>query len=112
LRGETLYQVNCQSCHGLRGVGENHSPRTLRDRRYRRAPALDDSTHAWHHNDDALVKTILEGSPREPRMAAFKDVLAREDAVDIVAYMKSLWGPRALACQGARHMAKECRGPR
>lgn len=111
-RGEQLYRTHCMACHGLRGVGENHSARTLRDRRYIRAPALDDSTHAWHHSDDNLVKTILEGSSREPRMRAFKDVLTRETALDLVAYMKSLWGPRALDCQGPRHMDKECQPPR
>jgi len=54
LRGEKLYQTHCQECHGLRGVGENHSDQTLYNRRYVRAPALDDSTHAWHHTDDNL----------------------------------------------------------
>jgi mono/diheme cytochrome c family protein len=107
-RGEKLYQSNCRQCHGLRGVGETHSDMTLNNPRYVRAPALDDSTHAWHHSDDALVKTILEGSPREPRMRSFKDVLREQDARDIVAYMKSLWGRRALACQGSLHMDREC----
>ncbi len=111
-RGETLYQTYCQACHGARGVGENHSERSLRDRRYIRAPALDDSTHAWHHSDDNLASTILEGSKRAPRMRAFKDILSRTDALDILAYMKSLWGPRAIACQGAWHMDKECQPPR
>ncbi len=108
LRGEKLYQTHCQECHGLRGVGENHSDQTLYNRRYVRAPALDDSTHAWHHTDDNLVQTILEGSTREPRMRGFKDVLQERDARAIVAYMKSLWGARALACQGPLHMDREC----
>jgi mono/diheme cytochrome c family protein len=125
LRGEKLYQTHCQQCHGLRGVGENHTDQTLNNRRYIRAPALDDSTHAWHHTDDDLVKTILEGSSREPRMQAFKGVLGESDARDIVTYMKkgvlgesdardivtymkSLWGRRALACQGPKHMDREC----
>jgi mono/diheme cytochrome c family protein len=107
-RGEKLFRTHCQQCHGLRGVGENHSEQTLFNPRYIRAPALDDSTHAWHHSDDSLVKTILEGSSREPRMRAFKDVLDESDARDIVTYMKSLWGHRALACQGPKHMDREC----
>jgi mono/diheme cytochrome c family protein len=107
-RGEKLYQTHCQQCHGLRGVGENHSDQTLFNPRYIRAPALDDSTHAWHHTDDDLVKTILEGSSRESRMQAFKGVIEESDARDIVTYMKSLWGRRALACQGPKHMDREC----
>ena len=106
--GEKLFQTHCQECHGLRGVGENHSEQTLFNSRYIRAPALDDSTHAWHHTDDQLVETILEGSSREPRMRAFKDVLSESEARDIVTYMKSLWGRRALACQGPKHMDREC----
>jgi photosystem II stability/assembly factor-like uncharacterized protein len=108
LRGEKLYQSHCEQCHGLRGVGETHSDETLNNPRYVRAPALDDSTHAWHHSDDDLVKTILQGSPRTPRMRGFGDLLREQDAREIVAYMKSLWGRRALACQGALHMDRDC----
>jgi mono/diheme cytochrome c family protein len=38
-------------------------------------------------------------------MAAFKDTLSGEDVENVVAYIKSLWNFRSLACQGARHMA-------
>jgi photosystem II stability/assembly factor-like uncharacterized protein len=108
LRGEKLYQTHCRECHGLRGVGENHSDQTLYNQRYVRAPAPDDSTHSWHHTDDNLVKTILEGSSRESRMRGFKGVLQEKQAREIVAYLKSLWGTRALACQGPLHMDRNC----
>jgi mono/diheme cytochrome c family protein len=104
LRGKALYETHCAACHGTRGVGENWTSTALRDRAYIRAPALDDSTHAWHHTDAALTQTILEGSPREPRMRAWREVLSERDAEEIVAYVKSLWGPRALDCQGPKHM--------
>jgi mono/diheme cytochrome c family protein len=103
-RGEKLYVTHCQECHGLQGVGENYSEESLNNRNYLMATSLDDSTHAWHHSDDDLVNTILEGSPRNDRMQAWKAILSEQNARDIVAYMKSLWGQRALDCQGPKHM--------
>jgi len=64
--------------------------------------------YAWHHTDDDLVKTILEGSSRESCMRGFKGVLQENQARENVAYLKSLWGTRALACQGPLHMDREC----
>ncbi len=104
-RGQALYAEHCVSCHGERGIGEPDIPWSIRLPGYYTAPALDDSQHAWHHSDEALVRTILEGSPRTPRMPGWKKVLSPADAQDIVAYMKSLWGVRALECQGPKHMS-------
>jgi len=103
-RGEELYVQNCQTCHGLQGVGETFTPEVLRQAKYFFAPPLNDLSHAWHHTDDALVETILEGVERTDRMRAWKDKLSKQDAQDVVAYIKSQWGPRALECQGPKHM--------
>ena len=104
-RGQSLYIKKCQSCHGIDGVGETYTVKALTDKNYLRAPAMNDSEHAWHHTDEALVQTILDGSPREPRMQAWKKSGMTEDnARDIVAYIKSLWTQRELDCQGPRHM--------
>jgi mono/diheme cytochrome c family protein len=104
-RGERLYVQFCQSCHGKEGIGETPIPWSIRRPDYFPAPALDDSQHAWHHSDEALTNTILEGSRRTERMPGWKSLLTRENAIDLVAYIKSLWGERALACQGPKHMA-------
>ncbi|MEE8483071.1 MAG: hypothetical protein V3S46_00605, partial [Nitrospinota bacterium] len=70
------------------------------------APALDDSAHAWHHSDQNVIETILEGSQQEDsRMVAWKETLSKTDAKNVLTYMKSLWSLRSLACQGSRHMA-------
>ncbi len=104
-RGKVLYEKNCQSCHGIEGVGETYTLQALTDAKYLMAPALDTSAHAWHHTDEALVKIILEGSSRPSRMPAWKDKgLSASDASDVVAYMKSLWTQRELDCQGPKHM--------
>lgn len=105
LRGAKLYTTLCQSCHGERGVGERVYPWNVGKPGYFPAPALDDSQHAWHHSDEDLLKFIREGSPRTPLMPAWKKTLSDGTIRDIIAYMKSLWGPRALECQGPRHMS-------
>lgn len=99
-----LYGRLCQSCHGAKGVGERPGNPNARDEYGFVAPALDDSAHGWHHGDDNLVRTILNGSPRNPRMMPFRDLLTEDEARDLVAYIRSLWSFRSLACQGARHM--------
>jgi photosystem II stability/assembly factor-like uncharacterized protein len=102
--GVRLYGRLCQSCHGVKGVGERPADPNARDEYGFVAPALDDSAHGWHHSDDNLVQIILNGSPRNPRMMPFKDFVNEHDARDLIAYIKSLWSFRSLACQGARHM--------
>ncbi|MFV2031732.1 MAG: c-type cytochrome [Gammaproteobacteria bacterium] len=108
-RGLALFRENCQACHGKDGVGETYNMQALTDKNYFRAPALNDSEHTWHHIDEALAQTILTGSPRTKRMVAWKNRgLTKQDAQDVVAYIKSLWTQRELDCQGPKHM--ECMG--
>ncbi len=104
-RGAKIYATYCQFCHGERGEGEPNITSLLLRPGYALAPALDDSQHAWHHTDEGLVKFILNGSPRTKRMAAFKDIFSEDQVHDVVAYFKSLWGTRALSCQGPKHMS-------
>jgi len=104
-RGAKIYAAYCQFCHGERGEGESNITSLLLRPGYALAPALDDSQHAWHHTDEGLTRFILNGSPRTKRMAAFKDILNVDQAHDVIAYFKSLWGPRALSCQGPKHMS-------
>lgn len=102
-RGKELFEANCQACHGYRGMGETL---VWDERANSLAPALDDSAHAWHHTDEQLVNTILNGLPQgSGRMVAWKEKLNPEQVHDIVAFLKSLWGPRALECQGPKHMS-------
>ncbi|MEE8387351.1 MAG: cytochrome c [Acidiferrobacterales bacterium] len=104
-RGEGLYRSYCIRCHGVKGAGEKPISPYIRDPGYYEAPALDRSMHAWHHTDEALLKTILQGSPRTKRMPAMKGVITRKQAIDLVAYIKSFWGKRELDCQGPKHMS-------
>jgi photosystem II stability/assembly factor-like uncharacterized protein len=99
-----VYEEYCQACHGENGVGERPKDMNSQDNYGFVAPPLDNSSHGWHHDDGNLAHTILNGSPRNPRMLPFKDLLSEDDAMSVVAYIKSLWNFGSLACQGARHM--------
>jgi mono/diheme cytochrome c family protein len=105
-RGEELYLAHCVACHGINGVGENPADIYAMDEYGFVAPPMDDSGHAWHHTDEQLIQMTLEGSPRNPRMAAFKNVLTEEDTGALVEYIKSLWSPYIREnCQGPKHMS-------
>jgi len=104
--GAVLFEDNCAGCHGEKGVGEfPEDMYKLDENKLPAAPPMDDSAHAWHHPDDQMIETILNGSPRNERMLAWKDNgITRENAESLVAYIKSLWSVRSLSCQGQRHM--------
>ncbi len=102
--GARLYAENCRQCHGAQGVGERPDDPYAKDDFGFVAPALNDDAHAWHHPDRQLIATILNGSSRNERMIAWKTALSPDNAADLVAYIKSLWSFRSLACQGGRHM--------
>ena len=99
-RGKQLYDQYCVACHGVEGRGQPGWQLQPRG-----APPLDSSAHAWHHEDAQLLTMILDKPAPDSLMPAWRGVLSRDDALHIVAYMKSLWTPHIRAnCQGAKHM--------
>ncbi len=105
-RGLKLYQNYCQSCHGTEGVGEPPIPLGIRRLDYIGAMPLDETSHAWHHDDDNLVQTILYGNRRsKTRMPVWNGTLSEMQARDLVAYLKTFWSDRILQCQGPKHMS-------
>lgn len=102
--GKKLYIKYCQSCHLQKGVGENTIPEHIRKPGYVSAMPLNANSHAWHHGDKQLVGMILDGSRRTKRMPAWKGTISTSEAYNIVAYIKSLWSPWIVSCQGPRHM--------
>jgi mono/diheme cytochrome c family protein len=100
-RGLTVFEKNCQQCHQENGAGEQ-IPRAIRNPNYLVAIPLNENSHAWHHGDQQLAQIIQRGNKRMP---PFKDVLSTSELSDVIAYMKSLWSPRILACQGPKHMS-------
>ncbi|WP_455206636.1 c-type cytochrome [Kaarinaea lacus] len=102
--GKVLYEKHCQVCHQKDGVGQNDLPWGVRHPEYIPAMPLNEASHAWHHSDEQLAKTIMDGLPKRS-MPAWRGVLSEKDAANLVAYIKSLWGPEILACQGPKHMS-------
>ena len=103
--GKALYEQYCQSCHKKDGVGENPIPPLIKKPGYLTAMPLNETSHAWHHSDDQLAKTILNGLERTQRMPAWKGAITEQQARQIVSYIKSLWSDRILSCQGPKHMS-------
>ncbi len=104
-RGEKLYAQNCQVCHQSQGVGESAAPLSFRKPGFVPAMPLNGTSHAWHHGDKQMVRTILNGTPSTDRMPKWKDKLSVKDAQDVVSYIKTFWSDRIIACQGPKHMS-------
>ena len=106
-KGRKLFNTYCQACHGADAKGQQTTPGfDPKNPPSIMAPPLDDTAHGWHHSDANLASTILNGSPRQGSpMVAWKAQLSKADAESLVAYIKSLWSFRSIACQGARHMS-------
>ncbi len=102
--GEKLFTANCQVCHGDHGIGQSPQLGTQQTL----APALDETAHAWHHSDEQLEQTILNGLPAPSLMVGWNGRLKPSEAKNIVAYIKSLWTEKALRCQGPKHMDPDC----
>ena len=100
-KGLSLYEVNCITCHAKDGVGEKIPLGPLQPSTPP-AMALNEESHAWHHGDNQLVQKIQRGNQRMP---AFGQILSESEIRDLIAYMKSLWSDRILACQGPKHMS-------
>lgn len=105
-RGQQLYERHCLGCHQSGGEGEAPIPLGIRRLDYVVAMPLNESSHAWHHDDRNLAQTILRGNQRSRlRMPVYEDILTERDARDLVAYIKTFWSDRILDCQGPRHMS-------
>lgn len=105
ISGKILYEKHCLNCHQKDGVGEPELPASIKRPGYLTAMPLNETSHAWHHSDEQLANNILNGLKRTKRMPAFNTLISVKDAEDIVAYIKSLWSPRIIACQGPKHMS-------
>ena len=97
--GRDLFASNCAACHGAAGEGQpdwhiEKADGTLP------APPLNGDGHTWHHGDGLLYRIVSQGGaiPEMPSyksgMPAFGDHLSRQEIMDVLAYVKSLWGDK------------------
>ena len=100
--GQQIFASTCSACHGVGGEGQPnwHIPKedgTLP------APPLNGDGHTWHHPDGWLYRVVSQGGriqegPSVPNfrsgMPAFGDTLSHEEIIDVLTYVKDLWGDK------------------
>jgi mono/diheme cytochrome c family protein len=100
--GQTLYEANCASCHGVNGEGQYpDDPYKISDAGLAGAPPHNPTGHTWHHPDQVLVATVYNGQnlPNFEPMPAFKEKLSIDEIISVIAYIKTWWGPEELEVQ-------------
>jgi mono/diheme cytochrome c family protein len=94
-QGADLYEENCLVCHGGETGGEISDV----------PPPHNTEGHTWHHVDCWLLQMILEGNdefrqellqqqgvpPEDSVMPAFGDRISEDEALSILAYIKTWW---------------------
>ena len=81
LRGKSIFELRCATCHGLDGLGSEHAPDVIR------------RTAVRTLSDQALLTLIHDGIP-PAGMPGFAD-MGKEDGQALVAYLRFLQGESA-----------------
>lgn len=110
--GQTVYEQQCASCHGLRLEGQPSWQSRLPNGRMP-APPHDASGHTWHHSDELLFGMTKEGlvpgkyAPPgyQSDMPAFGSTLPDDDIWAVLAYIKSRWPAEIRRAQSERRHA-------
>ena len=94
--GETVYQTHCAACHGANGEGQFPDAPMQPDATGRiGAPPHDETGHTWHHDDDLLIRYVIEGGQAPPDrfypMPAFGETLSEDEVLAVIAYIKTMW---------------------
>ena len=100
--GRQLFASNCAACHGA--AGEGHPDWRIKNADGTLAPPpLNGDGHTWHHADGLLYRIVSQGGksleiPGDPSfksaMPAFGDLLSHGEIIEVLAYVKSLWGDK------------------
>ena len=83
-RGKTVYQRNCQACHGVGGWGDGPEAQALKI-----APANFHRFPSFLKSDEELLRTIEHGVVFSP-MHAWRGQLTDGEMQDVVAYIRLL----------------------
>jgi high-affinity iron transporter len=83
VRGATVYQQACASCHGATGKGDGASAAGLEPS----AADFTDAFHARYYSDAGRVRIIEQGSPGTA-MAGFASQLDQGRILDVYAYVR------------------------
>lgn len=101
--GQEIFASNCAACHGA--AGEGHPDWRVRNEDGTlQPPPLNGEGHTWHHADGLLYRVVSEGGESfeipgdqsfKSSMPAFGDQLSHDEIIEVLAYVKSLWGDKA-----------------
>ena len=107
-------------CHGADGEGQPNWHLKKPDG-VLPAPPLNGDGHTWHHGDGTLYTYVSRGgrffeSPDIPSfksgMPAFREVLAHDEIIAVLEYVKSLWGDKGGGGTGSGKEEVPGRGER
>lgn len=105
--GEQVFKDNCQVCHGVAAAGLAEDWRQRDANGNYPAPPLNGTAHTWHHSQEVLLRTINRGGiPLGGTMPPFRDILAEEEKIAVLAYIKSLW-PEELYMRWRKQFGSE-----
>ena len=100
--GRGIFTATCAACHGAAAQGQPdwHIPR---DDGTLPAPPLNGDGHTWHHADGLLYRIVSQGGKvqEDPSLPSFKsampalgDQLSHEEIIEVLTYVKGLWGDK------------------
>ena len=100
--GQQIFASTCSACHGAGGEGQPnwHIPK---EDGILPSPPLNGEGHTWHHPDGFLYRVVSQGGriqegPSVPDfksgMPAFGDSLSHDEIIDVLIYVKGLWGDK------------------
>ena len=101
--GKTVYATYC-ACHGVDLQGQGDWQGRKPDGKLP-APPHDASGHTWHHDDETLLHIIrfgfekFAGPDYKTDMPKYADILSQEQALAVLAYIKSTWPKDVLERQ-------------
>ncbi|MCA9915956.1 MAG: cytochrome c [Anaerolineae bacterium] len=108
--GQTIYNLQCSTCHGINGEGQFPDAPLEKDitGRYG-APPHNETGHTWHHDDDLIIRIIKEGGMGDPVnfyvMPALGSVLSDTEIEAVIAYIKTMWTSEQQDIQRERTIA-------
>ena len=90
--GEDVFNKNCVSCHGSKGVGLAKDWKVKDENGNYPAPPLNGTAHTWHHSPSDLLYTINKGGGEMGgMMPGFEQRLSEEEKLALIDYIYSLW---------------------
>jgi len=96
--GQEVFAATCAACHGANGEGAPNWRIANEDGKLP-PPPLNGDGHTWHHADGLLYRIVDRGGAipgYESGMPAFGDQLSHQEIVNVLKYVKSLWGDKSF----------------